>query len=51
MCDTDTLNAEFERYFGTTDSSSYVEVYGENYLKMNVLHDLVMQGLIEQSNA
>lgn len=51
VCDTDTLNAEFERYFGTTDSSSYVEVYGENYLKMNVLHDLVMQGLIEQSNA
>ena len=29
VCDTDTLNAEFEDYFGTTDSESYIEVYGE----------------------
>ncbi|MGN0652528.1 MAG: hypothetical protein ACI4KN_05970, partial [Gemmiger sp.] len=51
VCDTDTLNAEFEDYFGTTDSESYIEVYGENYLKMNVLHDIAMQNLIDEVNA
>lgn len=51
VCDTDTMNAEFERYFGTADTSSYIQNYGENYLKMNILHDLVMQDLIATANA
>lgn len=48
-CDTDTMNAEFERYFGTSDPTSYTENYGENYIKMNILHDVVMQGLIDSA--
>ena len=30
VCDTDILNAEFSRYFGSTDMTSYVNAYGEN---------------------
>lgn len=46
-CDTDTMNADFGRYYGTTDPSQYVSVYGENYIKMNVLQSDVMQNLID----
>lgn len=47
VCDTDILNAEFSRYFGSTDMTSYVNTYGENYVKTNILHDIVMQNLID----
>ncbi len=47
VCDTDVLNAEFSRYFGSTDMSSFVSYYGENYVKTNILHDVVMQNLID----
>lgn len=47
VCDTDILNAEFSRYFGSTDMTSYVNAYGENYVKTNILHDIVMQNLID----
>lgn len=47
VCDTDILNAEFSRYFGSTDMTSYVNAYGENYVKTNILHDVVMQNLID----
>lgn len=46
-CDTDTMNADFGRYYGTTDPSQYVSAYGENYIKMNVLQSDVMQNLID----
>ena len=46
-CDTATMNADFGRYYGTTDPSQYVSAYGENYIKMNVLQSEVMQGLID----
>lgn len=46
-CDTDILNAEFSRYFGSTDMTSYVNAYGENYVKTNILHDIVMQNQID----
>ena len=36
VCDTDILNAEFSRYFGSTDMTSYVNAYGENYVKTNI---------------
>lgn len=42
-CDTATMNADFGRYYGTTDPSQYVSAYGENYIKMNVLQSDVMQ--------
>lgn len=51
VCDTDTLNAEFESYFGTDDSTSYIQSYGENYLKMSVLDHLVMKQMIQEANA
>ena len=40
-------NAEFSRYFGSTDMTSYVNAYGENYVKTNILHDIVMQNQID----
>lgn len=46
-CDTATMNADFGRYYGTTDPSQYVSAYGENYIKMNVLQSDVMQSLID----
>ena len=46
-CDTETMNADFGRYYGTTDPSQYVSAYGENYIKMNVLQSDVMQNLID----
>lgn len=46
-CDTETMNADFGRYYGMTDPSQYVSAYGENYIKMNVLQSDVMQNLID----
>ena len=46
-CDTATMNADFGRYYGTTDPSQYISAYGENYIKMNVLQSDVMQSLID----
>ena len=46
-CDTATMNADFGRYYGTTDPAQYVTAYGENYVKMNVLQSDVMQNLID----
>ena len=46
-CNTATMNADFGRYYGTTDPSQYVSAYGENYIKMNVLQSDVMQNLID----
>ena len=51
VCDTDTMNTEFMNQFGTDDTSSYIAQYGETYLKMSILNDLVMQHLIEVANA
>lgn len=51
VCDTDTLYDQFSNYFGTADISSYIDAYGENYVKTNVLHDLAMQSLIDEINA
>ena len=47
VCDTDILNAEFSRYFGSTDMTSYVNAYGENFVKTNILLDIVMQNQID----
>ncbi len=51
VCDTDTMNSEFMGQFGTNDTSSYTAQYGETYLKMSILNDLVIQHLIEVANA
>lgn len=48
-CDTDTMNAEAPAFFGTDDISGYVDTYGENYVKMNILHDLVIHDLIDSA--
>ena len=37
--------------FGTNDTSSYTAQYGETYLKMSILNNLVTQHLIEVANA
>ena len=47
VCDTDVLNAEFARYFGSSNMSSIVSAYGENYVKSLTLHEVVMQNLID----
>lgn len=50
-CTTETLENQFQEYFGSSDTSSYVNYYGENYLKMSILNDLVMEKLVEEVNA
>lgn len=50
-CTTETLENQFQEYFGSSDTSSHVNYYGENYLKMSILNDLVMEKLVEEVNA
>lgn len=50
-CTTETLENQFQEYFGSSDTSSYVNYYGANYLKMSILNDLVMEKLVEEVNA
>lgn len=45
-CDTDTLNAEFVKQYGIKDPTNFVQVYGENYVKCQLLDSIVMQNLI-----
>lgn len=47
VCDTDTLNTEFVNQFGVRDPSYFTQVYGENYVKCQLLDSLVMQNLID----
>ena len=46
-CDTDTLNTEFVKQFGMSDPSYLTDVYGENYVKSQLLNALVMQNLVD----
>lgn len=50
-CPTETLENQFQEYFGSSDISSYVNLYGENYLKRSILSNLVMEKLVEEVNA
>lgn len=45
-CDTDTLNSEFVNQYGIKDPTNFVQVYGENYVKCQLLDSIVMQNLI-----
>lgn len=45
-CDTDTLNTEFVNQYGIKDPTNFVQVYGENYVKCQLLDSIVMQNLI-----
>lgn len=45
-CDDATMLAKAQEYFGA-NSDSYITKYGQNYLKMSILHDLAMQNLID----
>lgn len=47
VCDTDTLNTEFAGQYGSKDPSNYTMLYGENYVKCQLLDSLVMQSLID----
>lgn len=47
VCDTDTLNDEFVNQFGVRDPSNFTQVYGENYVKCQLLDSMVMQNLID----
>lgn len=49
VCDDSKLTNEFATYFGTSESAQYETVYGKNYLKMSILHDLVEQNLIDSA--
>lgn len=48
-CNTETMNAEFPRMYNTDDIDSYRDSYGENYIKMNILNQLVMEKLIDNA--
>lgn len=47
VCDTDTLNTEFVNQYGIKDPSNLTQVYGENYVKCQLLDSIVMQNLID----
>lgn len=47
VCDTDTLNTEFAGQYGAKDASNFTQLYGENYVKCQLLDSLVMQSLID----
>lgn len=49
VCDTETMNAEFPRLYSSNDIASFVDSYGENYIKMNILDQLVMEKLIDNA--
>ena len=46
-CDTNTLNTEFVNQYGIKDPSNFTEIYGENYVKCQLLDSIVMQNLID----
>ena len=50
-CTTETPENQFQDYFGCRDTTRCVNYYGENYLKMSILNDLVMEKLVEEVNA
>lgn len=45
-CDTETLNTQFTVHFGYTDPSPLVSLYGENYVKYQLLDQMVMQHVV-----
>ena len=46
VCDDAALEANINDFFSTDDTSSYITNYGENYIKTNVLQDILMRQLI-----
>lgn len=46
VCDDAALDANVNDFFSTDDTSSYIENYGENYIKTNVLQDMLMNQLV-----
>ena len=46
VCDDATLDANVNDFFSTDDTSSYITNYGENYIKTNVLQDILMKQLV-----
>lgn len=46
-CDTETLNREFVNQYGVVDPSSFTSLYGENYVKCQLLDSIIMQNLID----
>ncbi len=46
-CDTETLNREFVNQYGVSDPSNFTSLYGENYVKCQLLDSIVMQNLID----
>lgn len=47
QCDTDTMNAQFTRQFAMSDPSYLTQLYGENYVKAQLLDTLVLQSLVD----
>lgn len=47
VCDDKALEDNFQRYFGSLDSSTYTEAYGSNYVRMSLMQDIAMQTLID----
>ena len=47
VCDTDILNAEFSRYFGSTEYDQLCERLRRKLRENHILHDIVMQSQID----
>ena len=49
VCDDAALAENINDYFSTATPDSYVEGYGENYVKTNVLQDMLMHQLVDNA--
>ena len=49
VCDDAALAENINDYFSTATPESYVEGYGENYVKTNVLQDMLMHQLVDNA--
>lgn len=46
VCDDAALDANLSDFLSTDDTSSYITNYGENYMKTNVLQDMLMKQMV-----
>lgn len=49
VCDDNALEENFKRFYGSNNSSSYVDAYGDGYVKMTLLQDMTIQRLIDNA--
>ena len=49
VCDDATMDERINDYFSTDTPDSYIENYGTNYIKTNILQDMLMRQLVDNA--